>query len=63
MRFAVVDNNTRRVINVIEAPENWTVEAGLTLVATDEHNIDDTWDGQQLIKAPSLSLEDEAAGL
>ena len=42
MRYAVIENNV--VVNVIEAPEGWTI-SGKTLVASDTAQKRDTWNG------------------
>jgi len=43
MRYAVI-NSANTVVNVIDAPEGWTV-ADHTLVASDTASKGDTWDG------------------
>ncbi len=43
MRYAVI-NGANTVVNVIDAPEGWTV-ADHTLVASDTAQKKDTWDG------------------
>ena len=42
-RYAVIDS-ANTVVNVISAPEGWTI-AGKTLVASDTAQKRDTWDG------------------
>ena len=47
MRFAVI-NTDNVVVNVIEAPEGWSLE-NYTLVESDTSSIGDNWDGEILI--------------
>lgn len=67
MRYAVIDLKTRKVVNVIEAPEGWEVP-GCVLVSSDQGSEGDRWDGRKFIRAPrpvkepTLREQYEAAG-
>jgi len=55
MRFAVVGSNNL-VVNVIEAPRDWTVD-GYTLVASSTAGPNDTWDGRTFTPRPEVLPE------
>lgn len=42
--MAKIDNNTNKVVNVIEAPDDWS-EDGFTFIINDKVNKGDIWNG------------------
>ncbi len=53
MRFAVVDKVTQKVLNVIEAPEDWVVPEDQTLIRSNRASPGDTKEGRIFIR-PTL---------
>ena len=53
MRFAVVDRQTRIVVNTIEAPEDWTVDAAYRLVRSETAGKGDSYNASALRFTPA----------